>query len=159
MVNPHRKIRPSWLEWIKKNVRADFETGHLYWIIPAPGRRVGTPIGCKDTYGYIKLSLDYEKCYAHQVIWFLFYGEWPSEIIDHDNKKPWDNRIVNLVLSDHSKNALNSCMWITNTSGIKGASITTTGKYKVTKQGKHLGYFDTAKEARDAYNRYLHTDA
>jgi len=154
MVSPYRTIRASWLEWIRKNVRADFETGHLYWIIPAPGRRVGTPIGCKDTKGYIKLSLDYEKCYAHQVVWFLFYGEWPTELIDHKNKKEWDNRIDNLQLSNHSLNGLNSTIWVTNTSGVKGASIAPNGQYKVTKQGKHLGYFATAEEAKNAYNRH-----
>lgn len=144
----------DWLQFIRDNVRADFETGLLYWKVQRSGIVLSRPIGCKDSHGYIKMSVANKSTYAHIVMYFLYYGIWPDFIIDHEDQVPWNNKPQNLVSSNHSRNALNSKTWETNTSGVKGASITPNGKYKVTKQGKHLGTFNTAKEADDAYNRH-----
>lgn len=147
------RITPEWLDYVKLHIRPDFTTGHLYWRIPMKGRRRNAPLGCLDSNGYIKIQIAGVACYAHQVMFFLGHGRW-IDLVDHDNQKRSDNRLVNLVESNHSANALNSKVWNTNTSGVKGVSITPYGKYKVTKRGKYLGTFETLLEASYAYNQH-----
>jgi hypothetical protein len=44
-------------------------------------------------------------------------------------------------------------MIVTNTSGRKGVNLYRNGKWRATIGQRHLGYFDTAQEAADAYDR------
>jgi hypothetical protein len=147
----------EWLEYVRLHVRANFETGLLYWKHPLKGRNLYKPLGCKDSNGYIKTSVAGRACYAHQIIFFLFYGRW-VKLIDHDNRIRDDNRPNNLLESNHSANGMNSKIWKTNTTGVKGVSFSKQSGYKVTIQGKFLGYFVTAakaKEVADAYYKHL----
>lgn len=143
----------AWLAYVKEHVRADFETGQIYWKIPMRGRRVFKPMGCLDSNGYIKVQINLISTYAHSIIWFLAYGIW-CDLIDHENRVRSDNRLNNLCESNHSKNALNSKMWNTNTSGIKGVSITPYGNFKVTKCGVYLGTFNSEETAIRAIERF-----
>jgi hypothetical protein len=143
----------QWLEYVKQNTRPDFKSGLLYWRIPMRGRNMNKPIGCKDSNGYIKTQIGNRATYVHSIIFFLYNGYW-ADLIDHNDQVRDNNKPENLIDSNHSKNALNSKIWNTNTSGAKGASITKYGNYKVTKQGKYLGTFRTAEEARGAYNKH-----
>lgn len=141
-------------EYIKKHVRYDPVTGELFWKIPARGRRVGKPMGCIDSKGYVKIQINNVADYAHRVAWLLHYGHWPKDMLDHKNRRPSDNRIDNLRESDNAQNQLNRGLPVNNTTGVKGVSITLSGKYKVTKCGKHLGTFDTKENARQAYENH-----
>jgi hypothetical protein len=141
----------EWLHFVKMHVKADFNNGHLYWRMK--GKSAIRPIGCIDSNGYVKVQIGYIKTYAHSVIYYLYHGAWP-ELIDHKNQIRSDNKIENLRETTYSENALNSKVWNTNRTGVKGSSLTPYGKYKVTRQGKHLGNFDTAEEAADAYNKH-----
>lgn len=147
------KPESSWLKTLPEFVRLDFETGLLYWQRPRKGINFYKPLGCIDTKGYVKVQINNRKTYAHSVVFYLYYGYWP-ELVDHINRIEYDNRPENLRETNHSLNALNAKKWKTNTSGIKGASITPYGNYKVTKCGKHLGTFKTKEEAADAYNKH-----
>lgn len=137
-----------WHEYILEHTWVDFSTGDVYWTKSAPGRRVDKPIGCRDLNGYIKTSVACIACYCHQIVFLHFYGYWP-EMIDHDNRNRSDNRPENLIETNHSKNALNSKLWETNTTGVKGVSYTNHGKFKVTVKGKFYGYFNTLAEAKE----------
>lgn len=95
------------LDYIKIHVTADFERGLLFWRLPFKGRNMGKSIGSKDSNGYIKTKFLYFPCYAHQVIYFLYHGEWPRSLLDHKNRIRHDNRPENLVKSSHKENALN----------------------------------------------------
>lgn len=143
----------EWLAYVREHVRADFETGFLYWKHSARGRNMYKPLGGPDTNGYIKTQIACRPVYAHQVVFYLYYGYW-AQMIDHKNRIQYDNKPSNLEETNHKKNALNSKVWDTNTSGVKGASITAYGNYKVTKCGQYLGTFKTKEEAIDAYNKY-----
>lgn len=143
-----------WLDYLKLHLRPDFDTGLLYWKIPGRGRRVGEPIGCLDQNGYVKISVSRRVDYAHRIIWFLYHGEWPTALLDHDDRNRSNNRPGNLLLSNHSANAMNSGVWASNTTGVRGVSFCSQmHKFKVTKQGKHLGYYRTLEEAAAAYGK------
>ena len=141
----------SHVAWIRHNVRYDPLTGFLHWKIRAKGRMFNRPIGCTDTKGYIKVQLNNVGNYAHRVGWLLHTGSWPVNEIDHINRLPYDNSFDNLRDVTVSQNQMNRGLMATNTTGVQGASLTPYGKYKVTKQGKFLGNFDTKEEARAAY--------
>lgn len=152
----YKNFRPSenWLAFVKQNVRADFETGLLFWKIRLKGRQFHKPLGCKDSNGYIKISIARYSCYAHQVIYFLYTGDWPYRLLDHKDRNRSNNRPDNLEVSTHSKNALNSKLWNTNTTGAKGVSLTKEGRYKVTVKGKFYGYYDRLEKAREVANAH-----
>jgi hypothetical protein len=144
------KILHKWL-------RADYEQGLVFWKHPRKGINVKRPVGCLTGIGYLKFQFQYTQTYVHRVIWAMHYDEWPDTIIDHINRVRSDNRIINLCLTNHRENSFNSKLFATNTTGIRGASVTPYGKYKITLGGQYLGNFDTREEAEDASRRYFET--
>lgn len=136
-------------------LRANYELGLVYWKHPRKGVNISRPVGCLTGDGYIKFQFQYVQTYVHRVIWAMRYNEWPINIIDHINQVKNDNRIINLCLTNHSANALNSKIFSTNTTGLRGVSITPFGHYKVTVAGVYVGTFKTKLEAEDARSRYL----
>lgn len=108
--------------------------------------------------GYKVGVVFYKSILAHRVAWMLYYGEWPSDMIDHINGVKTDNRIKNLRQADMSKNKMNVGLTSANTSGYKGVSwCKRTGKWRasITLEGKYksLGYYFTPDEAHCAYRK------
>lgn len=75
-------------------------------------------------------------------------------VVDHINGDTLDNRRENLRACSAAQNTRNAKVYSTSTSGLKGA-VRHNGKWrgKVTFGGKsyHLGTFETAEEAHEAY--------
>lgn len=104
--------------------------------------------------GYRVLSFNGREYAAHRIAWLWFYGREADGRIDHVNTDRDDNRIANLRESTHSENMANRRKQINNTSGYKGVAKSAGGKkWRATIQQHHLGVFDTAEEAHDAYCR------
>lgn len=83
-------------------------------------------------------------------------GAWPAEQIDHINRRPDDNRLVNLREASRAENMWNSSLSCRNTSGFKGVTFfRRAGKWmariKFNGQSHFLGLFTTAEEAHAAY--------
>ena len=57
---------------------------------------------------------------AHRVIWALYYGEWPTNQIDHKNHIRSDNRIDNMTDVQNAENCKNKVLSRFNTSGVHG---------------------------------------
>ena len=155
-------------------VRYSPDTGILYWrqrslrffggVRPAHsraawnGRFADKPInGTESEHGYIRIYVLREPHFAHRVAWAAFYGEWPTQGIDHINREKQDNRITNLRLCNQSQNMFNTGLFRHNTSGYRGVRFV--DRYKawhaiLNHNGrKHsLGFFPTAEEAAKAYS-------
>jgi hypothetical protein len=130
----------------------------LYRKYLIPGQDLFKPLGCLDTNGYIKVSINYRACYAHQIIWLLHTGEWPEILLDHRDKDKANNRPGNLREATHRINSLNAKKYVNNTTGVRGVSFSKQSGYKVTIAGKFLGYYPflkDAKEVADAHYRYI----
>jgi hypothetical protein len=96
-------------------------------------------------------------CYlAHRIIWKMEYGEDPA-CIDHIDRDPSNNRLLNLRSVDHETNMRNASHPTNPTSGLNGIYPTKSGNWEAQLRlhGKRirLGTFPTKKEALEARNR------
>lgn len=118
--------------------------------------------------GYVQVNTSGTVLKGHRIAWALYYGEWPTDDIDHINGIRNDNRIENLRVVSGTMNTQNkrngSCK---NNSGFlgvykaKGRLKEKTFIAKIMKDGRqyHLGCFATPEEAHAAYvaaKRVLH---
>lgn len=127
------------------------------WYDPETGK-FWREAGCNGRLGYRQIWFRGRQEMEHRVAWFLHYGEWPKDHIDHVNGNRSDNRIVNLRLATCSENQCNRSKPQNNTSGFKGVSWIE--RYRVWQatirfagKNKFLGRFATREEASDAYNQ------
>jgi len=105
-------------------------------------------------YPYIKICIDYNRYYLHDVLWFYAQHEWPHGVIDHINGNTKDNRIINLRDVSFRENSINQCrhrrgrlpgpQWHSK-NHIWYALIRFNGTQY------HLGNFKTENEAYEAY--------
>jgi len=110
-------------ERLKELLSYDPETGIFRWKISRRGVLVGTIAGStrKDLYVMIRvLGADY---LAHRLAWLYVYGYFPENFIDHIDRNPSNNTIVNLREVTQSCNIRNSKGRLGTISGIKGVSV------------------------------------
>jgi hypothetical protein len=108
--------------------------------------------------GYRQIWFQGQQHMEHRVAWFLHYGEWPKDQIDHINGVRDDNRICNLREATYSENQCNRKIPKNNKSGFKGVSWNPARKaWQVTIRyggtNKNLGYFSTRERAAEMYDK------
>lgn len=142
---------------VKQLFDYDPKTGVLRWRVSRRGKTTpGQVAGNIQGNGYRYVPFCGRLIGAHRVIWLYVNGVWPTGDIDHINRDRGDNRIENLRDVTRSQNMRNSIRKRTNASPYQGvcfdkasgkwmASITTNYKQM------HLGRYDTAEEAHNAY--------
>mgnify|MGYP005821022313 CR=1 FL=1 len=135
--------------WLAREVRNHFDR---IWNT----RYAGTIPNYRNSYGYILISIDGRRHFAHRLAWLYMTGAWPKDDIDHINLQRDDNRWCNLREATRSENKANTSLSAANKSGIKG--VHWHRKYqkwhaniKVRGKAFFLGSFSTAEEAREAY--------
>ena len=99
----------------------DPETGVISWKVNRGRVKAGDAAGYHhkgDNYLYVKIRPN--RYPAHRLAWFLHYGRWPENVIDHINGNGTDNRLCNLREATIGENMFNSRTPKTNTSGRKG---------------------------------------
>lgn len=119
--------------------------------------RAGRVIGAKRPDGYIVVRFWGRVMLAHRVAWFICYGSWPANDIDHINGNRSDNRICNLRLATRAQNIAYKAH--RNCNGFKGVSKHSNHNRKkrygatIHPNGKSifLGWFETAEDAGRAY--------
>jgi len=144
----------------------DPETGVFVWCVSNGKRAIaGRPAGGISRNGYLRISLENARHYAHRLAWLYVHGVWPQGQIDHINGVKTDNRIANLREATASQNGQNrSTARADSGSGMIGVRLNPmSGRWgaEIVKGGqKHsLGYFDTPDAAHAAYlaaKRELH---
>lgn len=142
----------------------DPETGSLTWLVAVSKKiRPGMPAGCTIEGGYRRVRVDRVLYASHRVAWLMSTGAWPVGLIDHRDGDPSNNRLSNLRDASHELNQQNHRQASRRSStGLLGA-FPKRGRFlssiKVSGVQKHLGLFDTAEEAHQAYltaKRQLH---
>jgi len=142
------------------------DTGVLTWRVRVNQKvKANSIAGCRNVYGYRVVTYKGRQYKEHHIIWLLTNGEWPK-MLDHINGVKWDNRLENLRESTTQENSWNQRVAQSNNStGFLGVSWHKGHKkfishISVNMKLKHIGYFDTAEEAHEAYlkqKRILHS--
>lgn len=96
----------------------DAATGTLKWKVRRGGSaNIGSTAGWMHTEGYLCVTINGKRLFAHRLAWVLHHGAQPDGEIDHINGDRADNRIVNLRCVDHISNKRNTKRQRNNTSG------------------------------------------
>lgn len=132
----------------------DPETGFFTNRFSRGRAGAGQRAGAETGHGYRRIIIDYQKFYEHHLAWYYIYGEWPDEI-DHKDRNRSHNAIGNLRLATRTQNCFNSER-PTGESGLRGAyldkrNLRWYSHIQVGGQVEHLGMFDTAEEAHEAF--------
>lgn len=132
----------------------DPDTGIFRRLKSSARAKAGAVAGYVDKNGYVRVSVGGFLVWAHRLAWFYSHGEWPSKFIDHINRNPADNRLVNLRDVPHSINMRNRAAYgqvpllgVTQPKDRKSFRAQITRDRKT----KHLGRFKTAEAAHQAY--------
>lgn len=138
----------------------EYQDGHLYWKISTRNTNIGDRVGSPDGDGYIMFGYDNKVYKMHRVIFEMFNpDEDISDLfIDHKDRDRSNNRIENLRSVSPLQNSMNRKGWANSGIGLKGVSFDPKGgKYVAqiiyNKVRHRLGRFETAEEAKAAYDR------
>jgi hypothetical protein len=103
--------------------------------------------------GYRYLSIKNNKHLAHRLAWLYENGTMPTINIDHKDGNKLNNSIYNLRECNQSQNAANSKArgGLVGKKGVTLQSGKFRARIKVDGKNKHLGYFNTAELAHNAY--------
>lgn len=147
-------------EDLLKTLRYEPETGKFFWLIPKKGRRVGDEAGKTTNAGYRLITINKKGYLAHRLAWFYVNKCWPEDVIDHINRNPLDNRIINLRAATRTQNNYNASQHANKTSGLKGVSWNRqrgawSAQCKANGLRVFLGYFHDVHLAKEAYNTYM----
>jgi len=160
-------------EVLRQLLSYDPDTGKLFWKERGPewfkdglrpaewcanqwnNRFSGAVAGTLTPRGYLKVTVNSEKYWAHRVAWKIYYGCEPLFEIDHINQVKDDNRIENLRDVAPSINSKNSPIGTRNISGVVGVFWNTQkqkwqAKIHCNGKGRHIGFFDDLPAAQTA---------
>ena len=133
----------------------DPETGVLSWKERASSNTwAGKPAASHEKHGYYGVRIAGRAYRVHRIIWLHYYGEIPTQHIDHIDCNKSNNSIENLRQCTRSQNLANVDWKRPNSTGFRG--VTKVGKKyraKIHCQGKYicLGLHDSPHNAHVAY--------
>ena len=140
---------------LKSIIFYDPITGCFSWV--SSDRYHKNPPGYECPKGYRRIKIGNRQVFAHRLAWLYFYGEWPSEMIDHIDGNPSNNAISNLRLATSQINSQNQKKGY-GQSGFLGVTVRNRNgiiKYRasIRHNGKliQLGSYDSAEDAHAVY--------
>jgi hypothetical protein len=88
----------------------DVESGVITYT---SGRRAENPQSSGYGRVYVgRVNGKVKWCGAHRIVWMARYGPIPPNlVVNHRNRRPWDNRIENLDLTDRAGNVRHAFGW------------------------------------------------
>jgi len=130
----------------------DPDSGIFTWRVSRGRARAGSPAGCIESNGYLRIQIDARQYSAHRIAWLMTHGEFPPDEIDHIDGDRLNNRISNLRAVTRLENLRNQARQKNNTSGVTGVvwrkdRAKWQSSIKVNWRRKHLGYFDSFDDA------------
>lgn len=140
-------------ERLREVLHYDPETGVFTWRVSTTNRvQVGEQAGVVKSNGYVQIGLYTQRYYAHRLAWLYAYGVWPTDEIDHANRRRADNRITNLRLASRPENSQNHGLSKRNSSGHTGVRWRKeVGLWhaRISRDYRevHLGYFGSVSDA------------
>jgi HNH endonuclease/AP2 domain len=138
-------------EYVRELLEYDPITGVFTWRKSRSKISPGQVAGNVSRYRTIKI--DRKHYLAHRLAWFVTFGEWPPNQIDHINGVRDDNRLINLRLATQSENNVNA-QTPKNKTGFRGVAPHRrkwSAKIRINGRKQHLGLFDTPEEAYRCY--------
>jgi hypothetical protein len=145
---------------LKSILHYDPLTGLFTWLVSnGPRSKNGTRAGFyHNQSGYRRIKLNGKEYQEHRLVWLYVHGFMPPDMVDHRDRNRSNNRLDNLRLASRIENSQNVGKSKNNTSGFLGVSWKKSNRKWVAQimyNGKktHLGLFDTAEEAHDAYQK------
>ncbi len=143
-------------EELLRQIHYDPDTGVFTRLVKTSAfARLGATKGNPRGVGYRALSVGGKEHYLHRLAWFYVHGEWPRHVIDHINGDKTDNRISNLRDVPQSQNLQNIHRAKSYSStGLLGATRWKDkfrADIRVDGRKRHLGVFETAEAAHQAY--------
>lgn len=151
------KPKPRKITSLDSRLRYCHDTGKLFWV---DGPKKEKEAGWSDQHGYKLTRVEGQLVRNHHIIWYLHYGEWPEEEIDHRDNDPTNNRIENLRSSGRKGQGANQKLQKRRAGKWKGVHKTSSGKYcvKIKHEGKSVrglpGDITCPKEAALVYNMW-----
>lgn len=154
MTEYHKPKKPTqaYLDEIETVFEYSPETGELCRYVGFEIRLVGTDTGTSLTTTVFR-----KQFLVHHICWYLHYKKWPDNLIDHKDTNYRNNKISNLRESNTALNQFNKIK-INNLP--LGVHIRKDRKQKIyqaqiyhSRKKYHLGYYDTDKEAHEAYRK------
>lgn len=130
------------------------ETGVFTWTKNRGKIKEGTQAGFINKRGWRLIKINKTEYRAGRLAFFIINNRWPEELIDHINGVRADDRLCNLKEVSSRENTQNK---IRHREGhLQGAwQIKNNSKWysQIYSNGikKHLGVFETEKEAHNAY--------
>lgn len=155
--SPEKKADRLTDEEIKSSFEYDHESGLVFMIIC--GERVHREKLSVMSNGtntqYMMVYFKSNSFLSHRLAWFLYYGKWPENHIDHINQDGCDNRIVNLRDVSRSENLRNARRSKSNTSGVTGVfwhKVAKKWHAQIVVKGVsiYLGLFEKIEDAAEA---------
>lgn len=143
-------------ERLRELLDYDPVNGTFTWRVNRNGVRIGDRAGSLvDSRGYLRVGIDGREYSAHRLAWLYVHGEWPTQVIDHCNGDPSDNRIENLrdvsqqvnVQNQHRARSTNKCGLL----GVRRQGKRWYARIMTNGRERHIGTFDTPEEAHAAY--------
>lgn len=144
-------------DYLKSIMSYSPETGVFTWATRRKGTKgIGSIAGVVLNSGYRQIMIDGKHHLEHRLAFLWMTGGFPKKHIDHINGSRSDNRWNNLREASPGENQQNRAMMKNNTSGFTGVSWSNReGRWQasiqVDRNPKHLGLFDTAEVAAEAY--------
>jgi hypothetical protein len=150
------KTRECDIDELKKHLSYNSKSGIFKRKNKLRIEKYGPKVGGINLKGYIQIHILGKVFYAHRLAWAMYYGEFPSNQIDHINGIKTDNRIANLRSVSSRVNMLNRKM---HKDGklpgtiIRKLAIARKWTAAIQINGKYvfLGNYVTEREAGDAY--------
>lgn len=143
---------------LKELFHYDELTGDFTRIAPVKKANVGDVAGCLAKNGYITISIDCKRYYAHRLAMLYVYGYMPVKV-DHKDRCRSNNKISNLRPATNQLNEANKAKLSSKkcASKYKGVSIhKSSGKWrsriKVSGREISLGLYDCEILAARAYD-------